>query len=1156
MKKFLILPLALSMLLLPGPDAVRAEDIDLFVGSAAATAATRPNVLIIIDNSANWASAAQHWPGGEKQGQAELRSLRTVVGELGEGINLGLMMLTAGTGSGNKDGAYPRFAISQMNATNKAALQEMIGTSSCVNGSNSLNGTPNCIFNNYSSGTLNESVGSNVDYSAALFEAFKYFGGYTSPANATTNVAGSPISASQFGPLRYSGNPDTRTDSRAFTNPFVEYRPPIDSTNSCAKNYIIFIGNGFPVQDAPASLLTGVGGNASQLPMQQWSSSTTTTIVSAGQACGSASGNPVATLPARRAADCTANLNQASLSAANPNADPNSFTCDVATISAGTTALCTNPNSREFTVKGTSSVITVTPTGAAALPSNAEARYADEWAKFLYTTDVNSALGQQNVATYTIDVFKDAPDSRQTSLLQNMAKVGGGRYFQATNENAILNALREILVEIQAVNSVFASASLPINATNRSQNENQVFIGMFRPNADARPNWYGNLKRYQIALFNNEAKLADKDGLEAVAAATGFVQACAASYWTTDSGTFWNFSADGAGLCLTSATSVFSDLPDGPMVEKGATAEVIRRGNNPSASPLTYAENRTIYTCTSPTSCSSLVAFNNTNVSQAALGAASTTERDAIINFTRGQDLKDENANGITTGETRASLHGDVAHSRPLPVNYGGSTGVVVYYGSNDGSFRAISGNTGKELWAFVAPEHHGKLKRLYDGVPIIKYPSTPTGITPTPQPKDYFFDGSAGILQNADSSRVWVYPTMRRGGRMLYSFDVTNPTSPVLKWRQGCPNATNDTNCTTGFSGIGQTWSFPNVATIKGYSTSSPVLVVGGGYDSCEDQDISVNACNSATVKGNKVYVIDADTGALVKTFSTDRSVAADVTLIDRNFDGLVDHGYVTDVAGNIYRIDFVDPITQATRADTAWTITKIARTNVAGGGRKFLFGPAALPSAGPDRVILTIGSGDRERPLEVNYPYVESVQNRFYMFIDTFATTGLPVNLDDPTKLTDLTSNNTCTASIATGAQGWRIDLNSGRGEQTVTSSVIFGGLVFFSTNRPIPATPGVCTGNLGEARGYALNLLNAAGAVNTEALCGGIRSGIFTGGGLPPSPVTGVVPIGGRPVSVMIGGINRSGGASSAIGSQRVKPTISQTRSRTYWYTHGDK
>ena len=59
----------------------------------------------------------------------------------------------------------------------------------------------------------------------------------------------------------------------------------------------------------------------------------------------------------------------------------------------------------------------------------------------LFTTDVNSVAGFQDVQTYTIDVFKDAQDPDETALLLSMAKYGGGRYFQATNEDAILNAL-------------------------------------------------------------------------------------------------------------------------------------------------------------------------------------------------------------------------------------------------------------------------------------------------------------------------------------------------------------------------------------------------------------------------------------------------------------------------------------------------------------------------------------------------------------------------------------------------------------------------------------------------------------------------------------------------------------------------------------------
>src|SRR6185503_15024780 len=204
-----------------------------------------------------------------------------------------------------------------------------------------------------------------------------------------------------------------------------------------------------------------------------------------------------------------------------------------------------------------------------------------------------------------------------------------------------------------------------------------------------------------------------------------------------------------------------------------------------------------------------LVPFNTANVSQAALGAATAAEQQRIVDHTLGKDVNDENANGNFT-ETRPSLHGDVIHSHPLPVSYGGSNGVVLYYGANDGSFRAISAQNGKELWSFVAPEHHGRLKRLTDNSALVAYPGMASGITPTPQRKDYFFDGTAGLYQNADNSQVWIFPTMRRGGRMVYAFDVTTAASPTLKWRVGCPNASDDVGCTTGLDAMGQTWSTP----------------------------------------------------------------------------------------------------------------------------------------------------------------------------------------------------------------------------------------------------------------------------------------------------------------------------------------------------------
>lgn len=1037
--------------------AARAEDIDLFAGSVPSGSSSRPNILVVIDNSANWSAANQNWPGGIKQGQAELAALRWWVGTLQDNVNVGLMLFTGGTGA-NKDGAYVRFHVRQMTAANKAALQELIGdVAGCQDGANSLNGTPNCLYKNFDSSSEKVST-AQIDYSAAMFEAFKYFGGYTSPANAQTGIAGSPLSATQFGTLRYAGNPDPKSDPAAFTTAAkAEYKSPIDAATACGQNTIIFIGNGFPNKDMASSILAGVGGNTAQLLMP-------------------------------------------------------------------------------------------TPQGSFLMPTGSEIRYADEWAKFVYTTDVNSASGQQNISVYTIDVYNAQPDAKQNRLLMSMAKHGGGRYFTAKDGNAIIAGLREILIDVQSVNSVFTSASIPINATNRTQYENQVYIGMFRPDGDAKPRWYGNLKRYQVGIVNGEVKLTDRNNAPAIAASTGYLQSCAASYWSTDSGSYWDFSPSSAGLCTSIAGSTHSDAPDGPTVEKGGAAEVVRRGNDPAAVNPAFAVNRTVFTCASPGSCPTLIAFNTSSVTQAALGAANATEHQKIVDHALGKDVNDENANGNLT-ETRPSLHGDVIHSQPLPVSYGGSTGVVLYYGSNDGSFRAISGENGRELWAFVAPEHHSRLKRLTDNSPVVEYPGMPAGVTPTPRRKDYFFDGTAGLYQNADSSQVWIFPTMRRGGRMIYAFDVTTPASPVLKWRAGCPNAFDDVGCTGGFDAIGHTWSTPRVAKVKGHdSGATPLIIMGGGYDACEDADTAAPSCGAGGIKGKRVYVLNAATGAQVAVFTTNRSVAADVTLVDRNGDGYVDHAYVADTGGGLYRLDFSEPATLAPRASNAWTFTQIAGTS--GAGRKFLFAPAVV--AAKDHVYVTVGSGDRERPLLSQYPYASSVQNRFYMLVDRF--TGVNVDLDGAT-MSNFTADTTCSASFGSGMSGWYMDL-TGRGEQSVTSPLVFGGLVYFSTNRATAAAPGMCSANLGEARGYAVNLLNASGAIGTQAICGGARSAIFTGGGLPPTPVTAILPINGKPTSVLFGGAQRSGGASSAIGAQQIKPTMSGRRTRMYWHTHGNK
>lgn len=845
-----------------------------------------------------------------------------------------------------------------------------------------------------------------------------------------------------------------------------------------------------------------------------------------------------------------------------------------------------------FTVVGNSSTTSVKASGTYATDT---APYnADEWSRHLYQKGVNVGdCDNIKVITYAIDVYNAQPNTTHTALMYSMARVGGGKYFTANNKDKLKTALQQIFQEIQSVNSTFASASLPINATNRSVNQNQVFIGMFRPDPETRPRWFGNVKRYKLITDSGgNLQLGDKNGNVAINLNTGFITECAASFWTsespnapgkTDNSGYWSqytISPTPISACGSANYGGFSDMPDGPSVEKGAAAEVIRKGNNPESSNTspTWQENRTIYT----RSGSSLVEFTT----------ASSGLSDTLVKWIRGQDTEDENGNGSLgsqsptaySKETRASLHGDVVHSRPLPVTYSASS-TVIYYGANDGSLRAIDAGDpesgtggGKEYWSFIPPEFFSKLDRLRTQSPLVCYPGQ-TGMSydsngnctsgsPTPTKRDYFFDGSIGVYQNSDNSNVWIFPTMRRGGRMVYALDVKTPASPSLLWKFGCTSLTSDTECSD--TDIGQTWSIPNVAFIKGYSTTTPVAAFGGGYDTCYDENSASPGCGS-TPKGNAIYVLNAENGSLIKKFSTKASVVSDVAFIDLDFDNKPDFAYAADLGGNLYRLNFsdYDPVTNTytSRTPGSWSITRVAYNNKSGVGKKFMYAPALFGGSG--KIFVALGAGDREHPLPTQYPYTSSLKNYFYVYRDCLPspipsadslTGGDDLNDASKMNMSSATAPASCDAAKTLGSnctdnKGWAIQLNNGKGEQTVTSALISGGMVTFSTNRPIPPETGTCGTALGEARGYWLDLYNGSGAIGVDGSCGGATSAAFVGGGLPPSPVAGTVLVDGKPTSVVIGAVQKSGGASSPISPQKASATNLPARKRVYTIIKGE-
>jgi len=792
--------------------------------------------------------------------------------------------------------------------------------------------------------------------------------------------------------------------------------------------------------------------------------------------------------------------------------------------------------------------------------------YADEWARFL-----NQKMG---VVTYTVDVDPTPMPGGHgngmgnSSLIKNMADISGGKYYRvnsADDEGGKIELIfNEIFSEIQAVNSVFASVSLPLSVNTQETYLNQVYVGVFRPNEDGFPRWNGNLKQYKLALSGTSLITVDADDEPAVNSLTGFITECARSFWTpTTADDYWDFDPEGGCLGATlaeTAAKKASNSPDGNIVEKGAQAYVQRA-----------SATRTMKTCTTATyNCSGgLVDFNTTNVSAADVGAGSDAERDALVAWQIGQDVDDERPDGDTTVR-RPSLHGDVVHSRPVAINYGdfASPEVVVFYSGNDGVLRGINGNrssaigtvpAGRELWSFTPPEFFDEIKRLRANDTQYKFFGNDDVDA---EPKPYGLDGS--ITSYVDDDDTWLFVTARRGGRVVYSFDVTDitttPTSPTLKWKIGCPNQDDDVGCTNAaFEAMGQTWS---PAKPMKTEHSSQMLIMGGGYDPCEDADPISDACLTSS-KGNRVYVLNADTGAVLKSFTTDRGVAAEVFVVpDKSSAELyAKYAYVVDLGGNVYRIS--GPISGAGEytpfedsVPNDWLMTKIAslgcpaRTDTC--YRKFMFMPDVLEKG--DVYYLMVGSGDREKPLK-DYAHALSVENFFFMLKDRPTdpdwlpadecdeTEGLcidgllAIGASDPTK-SDLDSH-----------KGWYLELEAG--EKVVTSPITVFGTVTFSTHTPADPEPGSCESNLGTAKVYNVFYGNAKTRNGTAN-----RYEVVAGGGLPPSPVAGLVWLdgmdpdaeGAEPMPFIIG----ADPSSSLQGRRPTAPsTTQQPKSLTYWF-----
>lgn len=313
-------------------------------------------------------------------------------------------------------------------------------------------------------------------------------------------------------------------------------------------------------------------------------------------------------------------------------------------------------------------------------------------------------------------------------------------------------------------------------------------------------------------------------------------------------------------------------------------------------------------------------------------------------------------------------------HSTPAAVSYSATLdddGKVtatrddyVLFGSTEGGLHLVNadnastgGDGGKEEFVIIPREmlaDPDKSAALVKGATKADIGSPNFGIdAPWLVSADYKYDFDARRvnIDTTDNKGIYAYGGLRMGGEALYGLDLADNESPSMMF-----TITPDTS---GFSRMGQIWAKPTRAKIKTSNAANDkgtdVLIFGGGYDMCYEYegfqvgvtDSELGDCsNLSKTKGNAVYIINAKTGALIWSASSDsgattsvptmkNSIVAGVTTLDRDNDGFMDHIYFADLGGQVFRADFtnagfVKPTASPTATsspETSFTNTRVTR-------------------------------------------------------------------------------------------------------------------------------------------------------------------------------------------------------------------------------------
>lgn len=687
--------------------------------------------------------------------------------------------------------------------------------------------------------------------------------------------------------------------------------------------------------------------------------------------------------------------------------------------------------------------------------------YLHQLAKIIHGTDDT-----------VVDLYPSSPEINETGrlytigfgsgmspegqyLLKRAAELGGGKNLPASTPEELSKSLNQAVSDIRSENSTFTSPSFASNMVDQTRSGDAIYLAMFFPDKSTR--WRGNLKKLKVSGSTiidakNNAAL-DDDGL---------INTDAATFWDEDK------SADGNSVKDGGVNAMLSEL---------AVEDIKKRQIFTDMGDFNYG---------SLSSQPSLKEIDE-NIPYFKV---KVDELEDLIRWARGVDVDNKNS----SSSVRNDIFGDPLHAKPVAIDYGNGD-IRILIGTNAGFLHMFKddnvNNKVEESWAFIPSALFNILKPLrgedsgkkygMDG-PISVYSKNESLVSDDG-------DSGTGIIDARKKEKVWAFAGMRRGGRNYYGFNITDPDNPKLKWTiQGGEGK---------FTKLGQTWSKPQVAFIKAFG-DKPVLVFGGGYDENKD------ASSGPDSVGNNVYIVDANAPNAPNTaddmnfwslldggdFKGKHSIAADVTLLDSDYDGYIDRIYAADTGGNVWRIDMpsddINEFSHHKVAELGGSVDRrffykpmVART---------LFSKVTIKGGVTTRLdtpfdAIVIGSGKRTNPNDAE------TADQLFMIRDENTVTQLfsdkkpdvikPDNLmvmnDDPfgKALNNVTGFIELEAKLGAEFKGWRYRLAAG--EKSLAAATVIGGVAYFTSFTPASesSTKNQCSLSGGGGSLYAFHL-----------------------------------------------------------------------------------